>query len=216
LVDLWSVVPVVEEVPVKTLFKILFVIAFSFIAVHSIRLIYGVWLEPTGSVLDKYDDKTEAQVKEAESLEELEALYVEARREVEDLEASSEDLEDLEPYQRQQREPYKSEAFLEGSIRRWEQQSRALFELRVYWAIGFVLMLLGLLAFRSVNPWLGLALLVVAFSEMIYWSSPPYFSPGLAEYERLINNKLTFALITWALTAGVGFFSGALSENREK
>ncbi len=199
----------------RTLFKIMFVIAFVFIAVHSVRLIYMVWLEPTGSVLDKYDDQIETQVKKAKSLEELTALYDDAHRAVQAYEADDTNPT-LEYHEERNTEPYKSEILLKDSIQKWEIQSRKIYQMRVYWALGSLFLVIGVVLFKRVSQWLGVSALVVAFSEMIYWSSPPYFSGGLLEYQRLINNKLFFAFLTFLLLVSAGFLSGILSDKDNK
>ena len=194
----------------RTLFKIMFVIAFVFIAVHSVRLIYMVWLEPTGSVLDKYEDQIETQVKEAKSLDDLTALFDDAHRAVQAYEADSMNPT-LEYHERVDTEPYKSEILLRKSIQDWEIQSRKIYQMRVYWTLGFLFLVAGVVLFKKVSQWLGVSALVVAFSEMIYWSSPPYFSGRLLEYQRLIDNKLVFAFLTFSLLLNAGYSSGLLS-----
>jgi hypothetical protein len=54
------------------------------------------------------------------------------------------------------------------------------------------------------NRWLGLTLVIIGFTEMIYWTCPELMSllPGGAhEYDRLLANKLGFSLASLALFA---------------
>ena len=39
--------------------RVLFVIAFTFLAIHSVRLAYQLWFEQRTSVLDAYDDTSD-------------------------------------------------------------------------------------------------------------------------------------------------------------
>ena len=64
----------------------LFVIAFLIIGSQTFRHAYVRWLEPRGSVLDKYAAAGEKQAASAKSLEELAALYDQAHKKVEEYE----------------------------------------------------------------------------------------------------------------------------------
>jgi Flp pilus assembly protein TadB len=195
----------------KTFLRIVFVIAFLSISIHTVRLIYMVWLAPTGSVLDQYDETVESRIKAATSLDELVAMYDDAHRAVQEYEADEANPVLENPWNK---EPYQSRRLLREAIDKWESQSSTVHKTRAYWAFGFAFFIVGVVAFKWIGQWLGVSALVVAFSEMIYWSSPPYFSGRLHEFERLLNNKLFLAVFAFALLVCAGYLAGLLRDNK--
>ena len=197
----------------KTFLRIVFVIAFLSISIHTVRLIYMVWLAPTGSVLDQYDETVESRIKAATSLDELAAMYDDAHRAVQEYEADEANPV-LEYQDLRDKEPYQSRRLLREAITKWESQSRTVHKTRAYWAFGFVFFIVGVVTFKWIGQWLGVSALVVAFSEMIYWSSPPYFSGRLHEFDRLLNNKLVLAVFAFALLVCTGYLAGLLRDDK--
>jgi hypothetical protein len=61
-----------------------------------------------------------------------------------------------------------------------------------------------------VNGWIGIAALIVAFSEMIFWSSPSYFGGFSLEFERLLHNKIALAWTSFALLLVTGILTGTV------
>jgi len=85
--------------------------------------------------------------------------------------------------------------------------------MRVYWAFGLIAAILGLVVYRKASRWLGLALLITGFAEMIYWCSPARFSQTTAETQRLLGNKLVLSLTTMLFFMGVARFLGLLAND---
>jgi hypothetical protein len=193
--------------------RVLFVIAFTFLSVHAIRLTYRVWLEPRTSVLDAYDEAVEVEIRQAESLDELVRQYEAARQRVEAYEAD-EANPSPEAHERGNKEPYKTEGRLRAAIQDWERKSAEIRKIRVYWFSGLLFLILGMALHRWVNGWVGIAALIVAFSEMIYWSSPSYFSGFSREFERLLQNKFALAWTSFALLLLAGILSGTIGRDR--
>jgi len=196
-----------------TLQRVLFVLAFVFLSIHSVRLSYHLWFEVGTSVLDAYDEAVEVDIRKATSLEQLVQRYESAHKKVEDYEADETNPR-LEPYERNQTEPYQSEHLLREAIVDWERKSREIAKIRVYWLSGLFFLVVGIAAYKWANPWLGIAALIAAFSEMVYWSSPSYFSGRSHEFERLLQNKLAFAAASMVLLMVVAVLTRSLSRDQ--
>jgi len=193
----------------KILKRVLFIIAFVFLCVHSVRLTYQKWFEPRSSALDTYDEVVEIDIRKATSLEELLERYDAAHTKVEEYEVDDANPE-LDWGERRETEPYKSEQKLRAAIEDWETQSNQISKTRFYWLFGLAFLLVGLALHKWASPWVGIAALIVGFSEMIYWSSPSYFAAYSPEFERLLNNKLFLAWTSLVLLFVVSLVTGAL------
>jgi hypothetical protein len=193
-----------EKESMNALQKTLAVVALLILVSQTVRHAYRLWLEPRGSVLDKYDQPLKNEIANAASLDELLRRYEPVRKQVD---AAKEELvkagKPLSWQQEQGTEPYKSENALRAAITDWEQKSKEIRELRFYWLIGLVLYVSGLLIYRRLNGWFGLTLLIAAFAEFMYWTSPTFFGPGTREYERLLINKFTFSVVSLILLLSV-------------
>ncbi|HXJ16216.1 MAG TPA: hypothetical protein VNM68_03365, partial [Candidatus Polarisedimenticolia bacterium] len=143
-------------------------------------------------------------IREAKSLDELVQQYDTAHRLVKDYEADESNPK-IEYGERAQTEPYKSELRLREAIIEWETKSRIISETRLYWMFGLLFLAVGLAAYRWLNSLLTMSALIVAFSEMIYWSSPSYFSGFSQEFDRLLTNKLILALSSFLLLLIVAY-----------
>ena len=195
--------------------RVLFIIAFVFLCVHSVRLTYQKWFEPRSSALDPYDEPVEVDIRDATSLQDLVERYDAAHRAVKEYEADDANPQ-VKYRERDETEPYKSEQKLRAAIVNWESKSKQISRIRVYWLFGLAFLFFGLASYRWVNPWMGIAAFIVAFSEMIYWSSPSYFSGRSYEFERLLNNKLLLAWTSLILLFVVSFLTGALTRQQSR
>jgi hypothetical protein len=185
---------------VNALQKTLAMIAFLILASQTVRHAYLRWIEPRASVLDKYDRPLKGEITSATSLDELLRRYdpvhsqVEAARQAlskEGKKPGGEDEKDLEPY--------KSERALREAITEWEEKSREIHEIRFFWLVGFGFFGVGLLAYKKLSRWFGLTLLIAAFAEFIYWTSPTFLGANTREFDRLLANKLAFSLMSLVL-----------------
>jgi len=195
----------------EALKKTLFIIAVTSVIAYTIRHVYLKWVEPQTSILDKYDRPIINELKNATSLEQLAKLFDEVHLKV--LASDSVDSLKVKPeYQKYNIEPYKTESEIREAINSWESKSKEIFELRFYWAIGFVLNIIGYLLYRNVSPWLGITFLITGFGEMVYWTSPSLFGSGL-EYEKLLSNKLTLSILTLLFLIAAGFLTDTLKSS---
>jgi hypothetical protein len=198
--------------------KILAIIAFLILASQTVRHGYRLWLEPRGSVLDKYDQPLKGQIESAGSLEELLGRYDKVRKEVDEKrqEQLKEDIKDRPYINELQTEPYKSEHALGDAITAWENKAQEIHELRFYWLVGFAFFVLGLLAYKKFNRWFGLTLLIAAFSEFIYWTSPTFLGSHIREFDRLLGNKLAFSVVSLILLTGIIWLNRIFAIEREQ
>ena len=122
---------------------------------------------------------------------------------------------ELEYYERFQTEPFKSEEALREAIVDWEKQTNRISKTRFYWLCGVAFLVVGLAVHQWGNRWVGTAALIVAFSEMIYWSSPSYFSAALVEYQRLLGTKIALASISVVSLLATARVIGALGPAKD-
>ena len=181
----------------------LFVLGLMILGTQTFRHVYVKWIEPTGSVLDKYRPPIAEDVAATEDLDALVALYEPARERVRVYEETA-TLEDIDLARRTGREPYRSEQTARDAIERWEAQGRSVFQLRFYWLVGLLSVVGGLLAYARINPWLGMVGIITGFTEMAVWTSPLWHAWGpQAQFERLLNQKLVLSLVSVALLVGL-------------
>jgi hypothetical protein len=181
--------------------KTLAMIAFLVLISQTVRHAYLLWIEPRGSVLDKYDQPLKGEIAGAASLAELVQRYDQVRKEVdqakqERLKAGQKELKDID---QNELEPYKSEHMLREAIEDWESKSKEIFEIRFYWFVGLVLCAVGLPLYRNLNRWFGFALVIAGFAEILYWTSPTFLGPSSHEFNRLLANKLILSVISLVL-----------------
>ena len=191
----------------KVLQRTLFVVTALVFFTQTVRHLYVRYLEPTGSVLDRYEPPVSADIKRANSLDELIRLYDEAYNKVKAAEAESKD-QPKDPtvvLRRSEEEPYKSERLLKEGIRDWESKSKEVFELRYFWFSGLAFLIIGLFCYERGSPWLGLTLLIAGFSEMIWATSPSFRGGSQAEFDRLLTNKIIFSSVSLVLLLAIGY-----------
>lgn len=177
----------------------LFVIGLLVLSTQTFRHVYVKWIQPTDSVLDEFRTETEVDVVGSGDLDELVAFYRDAEKKVEDYEATASEQQ-ISEYERWQREPYKSEFTIRQAIERWEAQNRSIFELRFYWLVGLTSVVLGVLAYRKVDRWLGMAGIIAGFTEMAVWTSPLWRAWGpQGAFDRLLNQKLLLSVLSVVL-----------------
>ena len=198
----------------KALQTVVFVIAMLVLTTQAVRHVYVRFIEPRTSALDKYDlTETQKAIKSAESLDELLAQYEPARKQSDDLDLELKGLEEnktrdeiaviREKFRDQHKEEYKRESDLKKAVQDWEEKSQEILELRVFWAFGFALLLLGTLLFTWGRDWVGMSLVIPGMIEMIWWTCPSFrFAGSPLEFDRLLINKLVFTLVTMALLIG--------------
>ncbi len=188
--------------------KTMFILALVSVTGYSIRHMYLKWFDPHTSVLDKYDKPITSEIKKANSLQQLERLYAEAHQKVVNYEAMD-SIKKVEYFKKTQLLPYSEESELRQAIVDWEAKTREIFQIRFYWSVGLVLILIGGILYQKTNQWLGITVLIIGFGEMVYWTSPTFFGSGM-EYENLLNNKMVLSVFTLGLLIAAGFLTGTV------
>ncbi len=211
----------------KTLKKVLFMVAFVILLTQTVRHAYYRWIEPKDSVLDKYGEPIEEKIKGAESLDELLSKYDDIQKKVKALEADSSitrmprmDRAEIEPFlmrgfEKSEKEPYKSERKLRSAIQEWEMRTNEINKIRIYSVVGLLFVILGLFLYKRVNQWIGLAFLITGFAEKIYWTTPSFFGVTTLEYARLLSNKFFISLGAFIVLIIVGIMTNTISMKKE-
>ncbi len=178
----------------------LLILGLLFQSTQTFRLVYTKWLQPKDSVLDKYNEKVEQDIEKSKNIEELMALYGEVYQKVKEYEKNP-DNKEIEYKDRQDKEPYKTEGKVRRAITDLESHGFQIHKLRFFWFCGLISIIIGFIVYVKIDRWLGIIGFITGFTEMIYWTCPVIFGvfgPRF-EFERLINNKLFFSVITWLL-----------------
>ena len=190
----------------------MFILGLVMITSYTVRHFYLRWFDPHTSVLDKYDKPITSEIKKANSLEELERLYSKAHNEVQRYDAVD-SIKSMDPYKKRQIEVYTNENELRQAISDWETKSREIYEVRFYWSIGLVLIIIGGALYKKINQWLGIAMLIIGFAEMIYWTSPSFFGNRGTEYENLLNAKLALSATALGMLIVAAYITDTLKTN---
>jgi hypothetical protein len=180
------------------LFQIVLVIvgmyALLHVTIQSFRHVYVLLLEPRTSVLDKYEPAMR-EVADSPNLAALVARYDEALARVKRWEQGKTPAE-IEA-RRWTDEPYHTAELLKQAIQTWEEHHRQIRELNFYWWGGLACFLTGLAAYQRWHALLGFAFFLIAFAEMIYWTSPTIRGwSSDQEFQRLLLWKLLYSLAT--------------------
>jgi hypothetical protein len=178
----------------KPLQRTLAMLAFVVLLVQTVRHSYMLWIEPRSSVLDKYERSLNEEIAGAASLDELVRRFDAAHKEAERVRAERRAAGKGETFEYSGEEPFKTERSLKEAISDWERKENEVRSLRFYSSIGFLLIVLGVTCYLKANRWLGITLLMVAFAEAVYWTSPTFTGPTMRETDRLLLNKLGFSL----------------------
>jgi hypothetical protein len=179
--------------------KTLALIAFLVLCSQTVRHGYMLWIEPRGSVLDKYDSPVKGQAAEATSLDELLRRYEPIRKQADVArEEAAKSGEKPNYEERAEKEPYKSEKTLRDAINDWETKAKEIREIRFYSLTAFIIAVLGVVVYLKQNRWFGMAMITTGFSEMCYWTSPSFFGSS-HEFDRLLVNKLVLSIVSLIL-----------------
>jgi len=183
----------------RSLQATLFVLVMLVLSTQTFRHVYVKWIEPTGSVLDEFREPVDEDIAASNDLHELKAMYAKARADRQGYEKGR-PLSEVDLARRTNREVYRSENELREAIVNVEGQNRSLFQLWFFWLCGLLSILLGLAAYRRVNPWIGMVGLITGFVEMAVWTSPLWRAHGpQGPFERLLTLKLTLSFVSMAL-----------------
>jgi len=202
----------------EALQKTLFIIALLTLLPQTVRHLYVRWIEPTVSVLDKYEPPVKEGIKKAGSLDELVKQYDEARKKADEARKKASETEGRDADPMTSYRPADSETeILKTAIQEWETSAKVIFELRFFWVCGLVLLILGLLCYQQQYLWSGLTLITTGLSEMIWWTSPSFrWGGGSREFDKLLTNKIAFSLASIILLLIMGHLVERMNSLRVK
>jgi hypothetical protein len=195
------------------------------LSAQAVRHIYVAYVEPRTSVLDKYNESDAGKaVREAKSLAELLTLYDPARKRVDELDKELKAAKEskrtreeqqlvAEKFRDDHRDEYRRASELGNAITDWEHKTSQVLELRVFWAFGIGLFLIGAVLLATGRQWLGVSLIIPGIVEMLWWTSPSIRLDGCpVEFDRLLHEKILLTLIT----LGVVIVAWLLNEFRNR
>ena len=203
----------------KALKITVFILALLVLATQVARHVYVRYLEPRTSVLDKFEEtETKKVIQRATTLSELVEEYDPARKRVDQLdkemqiELSKKNSDDYYMFEEKWKEDYKQEyqqeEELKSAIQDWEEKSKEIRELYVFWAFGLFFFAIGIFMLKKGFNWIGMAFIIPGIVEMIWWTSPSFrFAGSPLEFDRLLNNKLGFTIVTLVVFITVWYFS---------
>src|SRR5262249_42877731 len=138
-----------------------------------------------------------------DSLDKLVDEYKSAREKVEEWKKgkSRQEIDEAENiYRRSEEEPHKTARLYHDAIERWENNQRQLRQLHFFWWCGLACLVAGIFCWHRVHPWLGTAFFIIAFGEMIYWTSPEFrVWSDSGEFSRLVSWKLIYSIVALTL-----------------
>ncbi|MBU1043940.1 MAG: hypothetical protein KJ915_06030 [Candidatus Omnitrophica bacterium] len=178
--------------------KVLFIIALLFLSTQTFRHVYTKWFEPKESILVKYNEDVEKDIAKSKDIKELLALYDNAYKKVKEYEKNTENIDHDKMYHE---EPYKTERTLKQAIEKWEEDNLEIQKMRFFWFCGFFSILIGFIVYAFIEQWVGIVGIITGFLEMIFWTCPTifgFFGPRF-QFDKLLNNKLIFSVISWIL-----------------
>jgi hypothetical protein len=208
----------------KYLLRTLAILALITMVVQTTRHAYMLWLQPQGSVLDRFDQPVRDQIAQAKSLEDLVRQYEAALKTEGPVPADNRDsiVEGMPPgvVADMARHSKRPSLLIKAAIQDWEEKHKEIHQLRFYSLVGGMLVLLGAALYLRFNRWLGLTLVVTGFSEIVYWTSPTFFGAS-TEWVALLTNKFWLTVGGLALLlAGIwlldvfGESSGRFADSR--
>lgn len=190
----------------RALKLVVFALTLIFGAAQLARHVYVRWVEQQSSVLHRHELPLDTTIREAQSLEALERRYAaeldRARREAL---ARTEERRKNDPEYDPQTAAYNDPKVweLRQAIVDWESKSNEIRKLRYYWLVGLLALALGAWLLRRGQDWAGVSLYVLAFSEMIWCTSPYFLGGARRELTRLLDQKLLFTALALGLLAVV-------------
>ncbi len=196
----------------KALLRTLAIVACLFLIGQTVRHAYMLWFEPRASVLDKYDKPLKDEIAAAASVDELLRRYEPVRKEADRVRAERR-AANREVGYNDESEPFKSERALRDAITSWEERAKEVRALHFYWFVGLFFAALGVTFYLWRNRWLGVTLVIVGFSEFIYWTSPTFLG-STREFDRLLLHKLVFSLVSAVLLGLAIHLLGVFSEEK--
>lgn len=179
----------------RVVLVILGVYALLHVTTQTLRHVFVALVEPRPSVLTTLDS-TKKEIVSTDNLEDLIQHYKDAKNKVDQWKASKTAEEIRQAEYDSEKPPYSVRLYREA-IEHWETRQHKLYQLHFYWWCGAACLIAGFGCWYRANPWLGTAFFMVAFGEMIYWTTPEFrMWSDNDEFIRLVLWKLLYSTIT--------------------
>lgn len=178
-----------------------FVLAIIAFTTQAIRHVHLLVFRGEKSVLAQFKKfaPVEQEIQAEKSFDLLVEQYSKLKTELDELEKGKTDESELKQLRKEHVEKYNRFRELEYEIKGREERTRENRDLWIFSGSGFVLVLLGAFLYRRNRPnlvWIGMALILAGYTEILYWSSPSFSGGGAKEeYLQLLINKIVFTLL---------------------
>jgi hypothetical protein len=184
----------------KSLHKALAMVALVILVIQPVRIGYARWIEartPGDGAEARFVQK---QILSVDGLDDLIARHEALRKQADELRSLQSGDPSGNSLGQLDREPFRSESLYRGAVTTWEASVSNLRQCRFYWFAALGIWSVGLALYKLLNRWLGTTLLIAAFVEFIYWTSP-YTSvwSRVQEFDRLLTNQFLLSLASLLL-----------------
>jgi hypothetical protein len=184
----------------RILHQTLAMVALVVLVIQPVRIGYARWIETRTPGRDAEIRSVQAQILSIGSLDDLTARHEALRKQADELRRSLSGGPSADSLSQLDREPFRSESLYEGAITTWEASASELRQCRFYWFVALGMCSLGLALYKMVNRWLGTTLLIAAFVEFTYWTSPSAFIwSRVQEVDRLLTSQFVLSIISLLL-----------------
>jgi len=186
----------------KRLLAVLGFLALLVLTLQTLRHAYALWIEPQTTVMTKVGGKVKEDLAASKSLEELTALYKEARRKHAEAVREAEKAGNTTSAAVQQASEEETE--VQQAIEAWEEHARQVVGLHFFWWCGLACVAAGGAFYRWVHGWVGAGLVISGFVAILAWTAPAFTALGARpEFERLLVLKFAYSTAAWAVLVGI-------------
>jgi len=204
-----------------------FVLALLALSAQLVRHVYVRWVEQSESVLHRYEVPVRSEIRDATSLQDLERRYAQevkkaraeaARKPPQKPEEPCSDTGYTSPEPEDSADRSSEVLALRSAIGDWENKANEIREVRFFWLCGLAALLLAAVCQWRRWEWPALALVVLGFCEMVWWSSPSFSGGAQHEFTRLLDNKILFtvlSLLALVVLWGIGYLRPAAERRGE-
>jgi hypothetical protein len=190
----------------KRLLAVLGLLALLILTLQTLRHAYALWIEPQTTVMTKVGGKAKEDLAASKSLEELAALYKDAKRKREEAAKRAEESGKTTSLAVEQAS--KEETEIQQAIEAWEDHARQVVGLHFFWWCGLACIAAGAAFYRWVHGWVGSVLLISGFVAILVWTAPAFTALGARpEFERLLILKFAYSTAAWALLVGIWVYA---------
>lgn len=168
---------------------------------QTVRHIHLYFFGDETSVLEKFQEFStqKERIQRDRSLESLLSEYEEGKIKVIELEKGLK-LVERQDVRNKNEELFSRVRMLESEIRQRESRNREIRDMLLFSLAGLALILGGVVFYKNNKVWIGMALIIPGFMELIWWTKPDFFGGGaFREYGNLLVVKIGISLLALIL-----------------